>query len=434
MQTGPTPLGRRLNNASKPLFSVYVAAAAFSAYFCMYAFRKPFTAGTFEDEALGAIGYKTVLVISQVLGYTVSKFIGIKVISEMPASRRAAGILILIGVAHASLLLFALVPPPWNFPLLFLNGLPLGMVFGLVLAHLEGRQLTEALAAGLCASFIVSSGVVKSVGRWLVIEHNVSEYWMPFLTGAIFIPPLLLSVWMLRQIPPPSPEDVALRSDRPPMTRADRAHFFHRHAPGLCLLIGVYVLITVIRSIRDDFAVEIWAGMGESEKPFIFAQTELIVMIGVVITAGAGILIRNNRKAFLVAIGTVLGGLALVVVAASSFKQGALRPLPFMILTGFGLYVPYVVFHTTLFERLIAVFREKSNIGFLIYMADASGYLGYVGVMLFRQFGQESIDHLALFTQTAIALSWTSLLLMVLALFYFRRQMPRGPADAGPDA
>ncbi len=105
-----------------------------------------------------------------------------------------------------------------------------------------------------------------------------------------------------------------------------------------------------------------------------------------------------------------------------------------MILTGFGLYVPYVVFHTTLFERLIAVFREKSNIGFLIYMADASGYLGYVGVMLFRQFGQESIDHLALFTQTAIALSWTSLLLMVLALFYFRRQMPRGPADAGPDA
>ena len=31
------------------------------------------------------------------------------------------------------------------------------MVFGLVLAYLEGRKLTESLAAGLCASFIISS-------------------------------------------------------------------------------------------------------------------------------------------------------------------------------------------------------------------------------------------------------------------------------------
>ncbi len=208
------------------------------------------------------------------------------------------------------------------------------------------------------------------------------------------------------------------------MSRADRVRFFRRHAPGLCLLIGVYVLITVIRSIRDDFAVEIWARMGETGKPFIFAQTELIVMIGVVITAGAAIAIKDNRKAFLIAIGTVLGGLGLVVLAAAAFKQGALRPMPFMILTGFGLYVPYVVFHTTLFERLIAVFREKSNIGFLIYLADATGYLGYIGVMLFRQFGKEPLDHLSLFTGTSITLACISFVLMIGALFYFRRQMP----------
>ena len=57
---------------------------------------------------------------------------------------------------EVALLLFALVPAPYNFGCLFLNGLPLGMVFGLVLSFLEGRRLTEALAAGLCASFIVA--------------------------------------------------------------------------------------------------------------------------------------------------------------------------------------------------------------------------------------------------------------------------------------
>ena len=66
--------------------------------------------------------------------------------------------------------------------------------------------MTEALAAGLCASFIVGSGAVKSVGRYMIQELGVSEYWMPFLTGLLFIIPLLIAVWLLGQIPRPSSE------------------------------------------------------------------------------------------------------------------------------------------------------------------------------------------------------------------------------------
>ena len=123
----------------------------------MYAFRKPISAGTFEGMELVGIGYKTVLITSQVIGYTLSKFIGIKYVSEVSPSRRAISILVLIGMAEVFLLLFGAVPAPYNFVMLFLNGLPLGMVFGLVLRYLEGRRMTEALSAGLCASFIVSS-------------------------------------------------------------------------------------------------------------------------------------------------------------------------------------------------------------------------------------------------------------------------------------
>ena len=52
-----------------------------------------------------------------------------------------------------------------------------------------------------------------------------------------------------------------------------------------------------------------------------------------------------------------------------------------MTLLGVGLYVPYVVVHTTVFERLVAMTDDKGNLGFLMYLADAFGYLGYVGVM-----------------------------------------------------
>ena len=44
----------------------------------------------------------------------------------------------------------------------------------------------EALAAGLCASFIVASGVVKSIGRTLIETYGVAETWMPFLPGMLF--------------------------------------------------------------------------------------------------------------------------------------------------------------------------------------------------------------------------------------------------------
>ena len=140
------------------------------------------------DAAPVVVEYKIALVIVQVLGYALSKVIGIKVISEMPPRRRASAILILIGGAELALVLFALIPAPWNIACLFLNGLALGMIWGLVFGFLEGRRLTELLGAILCASFIVSSGVVKSVGESVMLAGWANEYWMPAVTGLLFTP------------------------------------------------------------------------------------------------------------------------------------------------------------------------------------------------------------------------------------------------------
>ena len=63
----------------------------------------------------------------------------------MTPNRRAWSIIGFILFAHLALLLFWLVPQPWNIPFLFLNGLPLGMVWGLVFSFLEGRKTTELL-------------------------------------------------------------------------------------------------------------------------------------------------------------------------------------------------------------------------------------------------------------------------------------------------
>ena len=140
-----------------------LCAVSFSTYFCMYAFRKPFAVSGNEDATSGLwhLKWKTLFVISQIVGYTLSKYLGIKVCSEIKRSQRAAALVLLIVWAEAALVLFALVPPVWKAAALFLNGLPLGMIWGMVVGYLEVRCTSELLLAGLSCSFIVSSGMVS---------------------------------------------------------------------------------------------------------------------------------------------------------------------------------------------------------------------------------------------------------------------------------
>src|SRR5262245_16055712 len=79
--------------------SAWCVVAAFGAYFCMYGFRKPFTAGEFAGASLFGLSYFPALVAAQMLGYTLSKFLGIKVIAEIRPHRRVALMLGLIVVA-----------------------------------------------------------------------------------------------------------------------------------------------------------------------------------------------------------------------------------------------------------------------------------------------------------------------------------------------
>jgi hypothetical protein len=407
--------------------AVWSVVAAFGTYFCMYGFRKPFTAAAFTGGTVWGIGEKTVLVTAQVLGYTVSKFIGIRVIAEMPPHRRAGGILVLIGVAEASLALFAVAPWPWHVACLFLNGLPLGMVFGLVVGYLEGRRNTEALTAGLCASFILADGATKSVGTWLLAQ-GVSERAMPALAGLFFLAPLLVFVGMLTRIPPPDEGDLALRSQRLTLDRRDRAALLRRYGPGLFPIVSAYLLITIARSIRADFAPEIWRGLKASVAPATFAGSEALVALGVLLCSGLNVLIRDNRRAFFTALGVALLGGVLMVAALAGLYLSWLGGFPFMVLIGLGLYLPYAAVHTTIFERLIAMTRDRGNLGFFMYVADSAGYLGYVALLIGEGLVPVRRDFLQFFTLTCGVIAALTCGCLLLSWWYFgRRERAPGP-------
>ncbi len=404
------PVGRWLSRAPAWAFAAYGGLAAFAAYFSMYAYRKPFAAADWDDVAGWpfAIDFKIALVIAQVGGYALSKVIGVKVVSETPPARRAAMILALVGGAELALVLLGVLPPALAPLALFANGLGLGMIWGLVFGFLEGRRLSEALGAMLCASFILASGVVKSAGKALLLL-GVDERWMPALTGLLFAPLLFVAVAGLAQMPPPDAADEAERVRRAPMSARDRAALLAAHGPVLAALVAVYVLLTAVRDFRDNFSAEIWAELGFKDAAAMFSVSELPIAVVVLVGMAALIRVRDNRRAVGFNLAFIGGGLALLGVSTLLHQAGLLGPVGWMAASGAGLYMAYTPFNGMLFDRMIAATGTVGTAGFLIYVADASGYVGSVALLLVKAFARLQLDWIGFLTMLAYVASLAGL-------------------------
>lgn len=426
-------LRQALARANPVVFTLVAGLAGFCAYFSMYAFRKPFSAATF-DAVPGwhfALDYKIALVLAQVAGYALSKMVGVKVIAEIGPGRRGVAIIGLIAVSWLALVGFAVIPAPWNLATMFVNGLPLGMIWGLVFGYMEGRRVSEVLGAILCASFILSSGVVKSVGAWLMHSVHVDRFWMPAATGALFMPLLLVSVWLLSCLPPPSPADEAERVKRAPMHAAERWAFLKTYAGGIALLVVAYILLTAFRDFRDNFAAEIWTALGYGGEAGMFSASEAPVAAIALVAMGAVIMVRDNLRALMVIHGLVAFGFLLLGVSTLAYQARLISPLAWMIASGAGLYIAYTPFNAALFDRLVAFSGRVATAGFLIYVADASGYLGSAAMLLWRNFGAPRLDWLQFFILSAYATSVVGVAATTIAAGYFLRHRP-APAAAAP--
>ncbi len=412
------------------LLSVMAAVSSFGTYTSMYAFRKAFAAATFTGQEYLHIDYKVWLVMAQVIGYMFSKFYGIKFIAEVNSKNRARYILTLIGIAWAALLAFAFVPAPWNIVFLFINGFPLGLIWGLVFGYLEGRRSTEFMASILSVSLIFASGFVKTVGRTLLTTFHVNEFRMPFITGAVFVLPLLLFVFCLELMPPPTARDKQLRSERVPMSAAERRQFIMRFLPGIFLTLVIYVLLTIMRDVRDNFEVEIWAGLGIKSNS-IYTNIDSFISVMVLIAMGLLILVKKNLKAFKIIHLLILTGCVLVGISTLLFAQKMISPVTWMTTAGLGLYLGYIPYNAIFFERMIATFHYKSNVGFVMYIADSVGYLGSVSVLLIKELGRPNISWNTFFRQGAMVVAIAGGICTFLSFLYFSHTANRHKKEEG---
>lgn len=400
------------------LLSVMAGIAAFGAYTSMYAFRKAFVAGTFTGYQYFHVDFKVWLIIAQIIGYALSKFYGIRFISEITGAKRGVTILILIGIAWLALLGFALTPAPYSVIFLLINGFPLGLIWGIVFSYLEGRRSTEFMAAVLSVSLIFASGFVKTIGKYLLKALPISDFQMPFITGALFVIPLLLFVLLLELMPPPSEKDMELRTKRKPMNATERKQFLIRFLPGIILTLIIYVLLTVMRDVRDSFERELWDSFGIKD-PLIFTTTSTQISLFVLVAISLMILVRKNLRAFVIIHLMIIGGCAAIGISTVLFSLHMISPTTWMILTGLGLYMGYIPYNAVFFERMIATFHYKSNVGFIIYVADSIGYLGSVSLLLTKELGKPNISWADFFKEGVVFVAVIGGIGAILSLIYF---------------
>ena len=123
-------------------------------------------------------------------------------------------------------------------------------------------------------------------------------------------------------------------------------------------------------------------------------MTTAEVPIAVVSLLAIGLIVRikDNQKALWLIHGLMFAGAALTGVATLLFQAEILGPATWMICVGMGLYLGYVPINCVLFDRLIAAVGQAATAGFLIYVADASGYAGSVALMLYKNFGSPDLS------------------------------------------
>ncbi|OYY09809.1 MAG: hypothetical protein B7Y66_07680 [Sphingobacteriia bacterium 35-36-14] len=85
-----------------------------------------------------------------------------------------------------------------------------------------------------------------------------------------------------------------------------------------------------------------------------------------------------------------------------------------MLLSTAGLYLAYLPFNCIYFERMISTYSVRGNVGFVMYIADAFGYMGTVLVLLIKEFITFQFSWVIFFT---FLFTVTAIIGIVLVLF-----------------
>jgi hypothetical protein len=124
--------------------------------------------------------------------------------------------------------------------------------------------------------------------------------------------------------------------------------------------------------------------LGFGGQPALLTTAEIPVALACLAGIGSMASISRHYQALGIIHIMTIGGAILLAFSTYLFGTGIMSPLWWMIVSGSGLFLPYLLFNGVLFDRLLAAFKETGNVGFLMYIADSTGYIGSAAVLFWK--------------------------------------------------
>ena len=110
-------------------------------------------------------------------------------------------------------------------------------------------------------------------------------------------------------------------------------------------------------------------------------------------------LVKSNIKVLVILLSMVVAGTATMSFVSLNYDTLQLSTVTWLFIQSLSLYIAYLCFQSIFFDRFIACFKIKGNVGFFIVTIDFIGYTGTVLVLMFKEFFNTDINWLDFYNQ-----------------------------------
>ena len=82
-------------------------------------------------------------------------------------------------------------------------------------------------------------------------------------------------------------------------------------------------------------------------------------------------------------------------------------------------------------ERMFGMFKIKGNAGFFVYICDSIGYLGSVGLLLYKEFFMAHVSWAKVMMKFSYLLTAVSIVLLIASIMFFNNKLNiKKPTDS----
>ena len=170
----------------------------------------------------------------------------------------------------------------------------------------------------------------------------------------------------------------------------------------------------ILRDIKEDFLVVIIDMSNQSS--WLFAQIDSIVTLLILVMFALLTFCKNNMKALLILMSFVIVSCLVMTYVSLFHSILELSPITWLFIMSLSLYVAYLTFQTIFFDRFIACFKIKGNVGFFIAMIDFIGYTGTASILISKEIFKIETDWFLLFNNMAAIIGCLCSFLFALAM------------------